>query len=116
MAIKIVRPAYPQDALRKKETGVAVARIHLSLEGAVEHVEILEAPSASIGNSVKQALVQSRFESTDGRNGDGPVKFSGKLVFYFEIQDGRGVVLYPSETGYVGRWHESSLERNSPPE
>src|SRR5579859_2204224 len=95
MALKTVRPVYPQDALRTKKTGVAVVRIHISLEGTVTRVEVLQAPSASIGNSVEGAVAQWRFRPTDGRDGEAPVKLSGKLVFYFEIHAGRGSLLFP---------------------
>ena len=112
MALKMVLPVYPQDALRKRKTGVAVADIHLSVEGAVTKVEVLEAPDPSIGNSVRDALSRWRFQPTDDSDGERAIEFSGKLVFYFEIRQGKGVVLFPAEAGYVGSWKRGSTERN----
>jgi TonB family protein len=103
LAVSKIRPIYPHDALKESITGVAVAQIHLTVEGRVETVNILQAPSPSIGQAVKSAVIQWRFQPNNGSNGEPPLLVSGKLVFYFEIRGGKGVVLFPEETGYVGR-------------
>jgi len=112
MAVKTVRPIYPEDALREHKSGVAVAEISISLKGTVTNVEILEAPSPSIGHAVERALQQWQFPPTDGKNGEIAVTLSGKMVFYFEMQGVRASVLLPSEVAYVGRWQSGSPKPN----
>jgi TonB family protein len=108
MAVKSVRPIYPEDALRHGKSGVVVADVHSSFEGTVTAVDILETPDPAIGASVRRALAQWRFKFADPTKDESRVDLSAKLVFYFEIQHGKGVVLYPSETGYVGHWSKRS--------
>jgi TonB family protein len=103
MARKRSQPIYPEDALRDFKTGVAVAEIHLDERGRVVGVDMLEAPSISIRNSVSEALEHWRFDPALDENGK-PALLSGKLTFYFEIKDGKGIVFDPADAGYLGRW------------
>jgi len=108
LAVSKLRPTYPQDALRQNISGVAVAQIQLTVEGKVETLDILQSPSPSIADAVRSALMQWQFQPSNGSEGKPPLRPSGKLVFYFEIQEGKGSVLFPEETGYVGRWSRTS--------
>jgi len=104
-ATKVIRPDYPEDAIRAHKTGVAVAQIWLNQGGGVSKVEVLEAPCESIANSLRRAVTQWRFEAFTDNNGQ-PIVVSGKLTFYFQITNGKGTVLDPADTGYVGHWPE----------
>lgn len=99
---------YPERSIRQGKSGVVVAEVHSSPQGTVTAVDILEAPDLAIGASVRRALAQWEFRVGDPLKNGGPVELSAKLVFYFEIQHGKGSVLYPSEAGYVGHWLKSA--------
>jgi TonB family protein len=111
-ATKVVRPAFPADASRHQQTGVAVAEVHLNPAGLVSQVEILEAPTPSIAQSVSEAVAQWQFTPFTMSSGE-PMLLSAKLTFYFEMKGGKGVVLNPADTGYVGKWPETSRKRIS---
>jgi TonB family protein len=113
-AIKTVRPIYPADALRNRQTGVVVVNARITNTGEVSGVQVLEAPSESIAVSVSQAVARWRFTPILGFK-ERPEAVSGKLTFYFEMINRNGVVLDPQEAGYVGRWHQKlNASRFSP--
>jgi TonB family protein len=95
-----VLPTFPDDALRAKESGVAVASIEVDVNGRISRLEVVEAPSPSIKASVTQAVQKWQFDPT--YTGGRPTRLLGKLTFYFVIRGGKGLVLNPSEAGYVG--------------
>jgi TonB family protein len=100
-ALKIVRPAYPLGAVQSRQTGVAVAQIYVDDRGLVGKVEVLEAPSPSIAESVREALGRWKFEpEMDGRG----VEVRGKITYYFVISKDKSAVLEPKDAPYVGRW------------
>ncbi|MGD0404487.1 MAG: TonB family protein [Candidatus Acidiferrales bacterium] len=101
-AVKVVKPIFPEDAIRNQTTGVVVAEIHLDGSGVVTTVHILQAPSESTAASVSQAVSQWQFQPFPPP--DDKHIISGKLTFYFEFRHGKGIVLDPAETGYVGHW------------
>jgi TonB family protein len=111
-AIKSVRPKCPQDAVHNRLTGVAVAQVFLTIDGNVDRVEILEAPSPSAGEAVSEAVVGWRFRPPAPVAGR-PLRRSGKLTFYFVTKDDRCSVLYPTETFYIGRWPNTRARRES---
>ena len=102
----VVMPRYPTESLQRGAHGVAVAQVLVDTAGRVHSLQILEAPDTDIKEEVHQAVSQWRFAPSILRQSDAniiPVVteneklawVSGKLVFYFEIQNGRGVVLNP---------------------
>jgi TonB family protein len=104
-----VMPAFPERALSRGSRGVAVAAVVIDSGGAVDSVQILEAPDPDIAAAVSSALYQWRFKSVD----DLTKQFTGKLTFYFLVRDGRPEVLNPQETPYIGRWSRKTLPRKA---
>lgn len=86
VAEKTVLPRYPENAIRRGVTGVAVAMVYLDEHRRVQRVEILEAPSAEIATAVMDAVRQWRFRSfaADPPDfGGRGRKLKGKVTFYF---------------------------------
>lgn len=100
---RVVQPLFPLQAILDHDIGVAVADVHVDAKGHVVSVQVLEAPAQCIAQSVSAAVRQWQFKPFSTSNG-APVLVSSLLTFYFEIEDGKGVVLDPDEAGYVGRW------------
>jgi len=92
-AIKKVVPNFPPKALKAKASGVAVAQINISEDGLVLDVQILESPHKSIDLAMIEALKQWKFYSfyLKGK----PQKVTGKITFYFVIENQRGGVESP---------------------
>jgi TonB family protein len=96
-ASKTVMPVYPDEALKKREQGVAVIELEFDTKGDVADISVLEAPSKSIGDAVVIAAKQWKFAPTKRRDGT-PVSIRGKLTFYFELdKDGKGQVKNPKQ-------------------
>jgi hypothetical protein len=77
--------------------------VTVSMEGTVEQVTLLEAPSDSIGRATVDAVERWQFTLITKKR----VTVSGKLTFYFTLEGNKGRVLYPSEAGYIGpRGHQ----------
>ena len=96
-ASKTVMPSYPEDALKKREQGVAVVELQYDVNGDVVNASVLEAPSRSIGDAVVTALKQWKFVPSKKQDGT-PVSVRGKLTFYFEIdKEGNGRVQNPKQ-------------------
>ena len=96
-ASKTVLPLYPEDALKKREKGVAVIELQFDAKGDVVNTAVLEAPSRSIGDVMVTAVKQWKFVPSKKEDGT-PVSIRGKLTFYFEIdKDGKGVVKNPKQ-------------------
>jgi TonB family protein len=96
-AASIVMPSYPEDALKKRQQGVAVAELEYDAKGDVVSSSILEAPSKSIGDAVISAVRQWKFVPSKKQDGT-PVSVRGKLTFYFEIdKEGNGRVQNPKQ-------------------
>jgi hypothetical protein len=98
LAASTVVPVYPPTSLQHGTAGVAVARLSVDSLGRVSNVEVLEAPDEAIKASLEAALVAWRFPSTPTREGSA---MQGRVVWYFVIDNGRGLVLTPTEM--VGR-------------
>jgi TonB family protein len=88
-------PRFPDEALRLGIKGIVVAEIHVNQLGSVKQVNILEAPSALLSNSVSEALRRWQFEPAKIKNE--PRSFEGKLFFYFVINGSIGQVLTPQQ-------------------
>ena len=92
-----VMPTYPEDALKKRQQGVAVVELEYDAKGDVVSSFILEAPSKSIGDAVISAVRQWKFVPSKKHDGT-PVSVRGKLTFYFEIdKEGKGRVQNPRQ-------------------
>ena len=97
-ASKTVMPLYPEEALKKREQGVAVIELEFDAKGDVVDISVLETPSKSIGDAVVIAAKQWKFVPTRKKGDGAPVSIRGKLTFYFEIdKDGKGRVQNPKQ-------------------
>lgn len=84
----LVMPVYPDAARRQGQHGIAVAEVLVDEQGKVADVQMLEAPSAEVGDAVIVAIRQCAFNAAESDTG--PIRVSGKLTFYFIIgRDGR---------------------------
>ncbi|MFZ0821591.1 MAG: energy transducer TonB [Candidatus Acidiferrales bacterium] len=102
-------PAFPIDALKRGKYGVVVASLDLDASGRVADVRILESPTSSMGDSVAKAISSWQFRPFKRKDGQ-PMRMSGKLTFYFELRGKEGIVLDPSQAGYVGRFPQMELK------
>lgn len=96
-ASKTVMPSYPDEALKKRQQGVAVVEVEYDAKGDVVSSSIVEAPAKSIGDAVISAVRQWKFVPSKKQDGT-PVSVRGKLTFYFEIdKEGKGRVQNPKQ-------------------
>jgi hypothetical protein len=100
-ATKTVRPAYPQEAIRAKATGVVLAELCVPAGGPIAAVTISPTPSEAIARSVKQALARWRFGTWIDNKGRYSA-YGGKVIFYFIEQNGEWKVLDPTDSFYAG--------------
>jgi hypothetical protein len=113
LATRVVVPNYPGDDVREKRSGVTVAQITTDERGLVTEVVVLEAPSKSIEEATAAALRQWEFRQLWEPSGRSTT-LTARIVFYFVLQDGKGVVRSPAETAYVGRWPDSPRASRPP--
>ena len=102
----VVRPAFPDVSFKEEVTGVVVAWIETDEQGEVVSVTILQSPNKEMGSAVKKALASWRFAPTTLKGK--PVPVAGKLTFYYEIENGVGLVLSPEESAHFARTDPSS--------
>lgn len=96
-ASKVVMPAYPEEARKRQESGVAVIELQYNGKGDVTEVLILEAPARAIGQAVSDAAKQWKFNPSATADGVS-VSIRGKLTFYFVIdKDGQARVENPKQ-------------------
>jgi rhodanese-related sulfurtransferase len=97
VATKKPLPVYPAESLAKKSTGVAVALIVSSGEGRVASVAVLETPDNAIASAVREALLNWEIPATKVVGRSEPYGVRGKVTFYFQIVNGRGLVANPDD-------------------
>src|SRR5262249_36643460 len=90
-ATRMVMPEYPKG--EEQLNGVAVAEITTDVSGNLSRVDILEAPSKSAADSMKNAISQWKFKLSyrDGK----AVRYLSKLTFYFSYNHGKRQVRNP---------------------
>jgi rhodanese-related sulfurtransferase len=91
------KPDYPVASLTTKGAGVVVASVRFDLDGKVGALDILESPDPYTAAAVRDALARWVVPPAQllGRETKSPIR--GKLTFYFQVRDGKGVVLDPDE-------------------
>lgn len=99
------RPSFPVEGVKERQLGVVVVRIRLLDDGTVQWAKVLEAPSECLGLSVRDAVLKWQFEPFWPK----PARFYGKLTFYFVEENGKAIVLDPSEAAYVGHQRRGSM-------
>jgi rhodanese-related sulfurtransferase len=90
-------PAYPRESLAEKISGVAVAAVLFGVDGKLASIDILEAPDEHMAAAVRDAVERWNVPGAQvmGRDERSPIQ--GKLTFYFQVRNGKGVVLDPDE-------------------
>lgn len=94
-AVTTEMPVFPEESLRAGSRGVAVAALRTRRDGTVESVELLQSPDEKIAGEVRRALLRWVFAPTSVSGSRVPVE--GRIVFYFEISAGKGVVRLPAD-------------------
>ncbi|MGH9341038.1 MAG: energy transducer TonB [Acidobacteriota bacterium] len=94
-ATRAMKPQFPETSLRRKASGVAVAQVDISDTGEVNSVKVLQAPDPETAASMQAALKKWLF--TPVTIDQKPLLMSGKVIFYFLIENGKGLVLSPAE-------------------
>src|SRR6202040_3412128 len=95
-ASKSTMPEYPDDAVKDRKQGVAVAELQYDGKGDVTEATILEAPASIIGQAVINAIKQWKFKPSTYKSE--PISVRGKLTFYFVLdKDGKGRVENPKQ-------------------
>jgi hypothetical protein len=81
-------PEYPASSLASKVSGVVVAAAAFGSDGRPHTIEILESPDAHTAAAAREAV--SRW-TVPGAH------ITGKVTFYFQVRNGKGVVLAPEQ-------------------
>jgi outer membrane biosynthesis protein TonB len=97
-------PLYPEASVRRFSRGVAVAKVQLADTGRLESLEVLQAPDPLIARAVQKAVRLWVFKPVVSARTGQPIAAEGKMFFYFEIQDGEGVVLTANEAARTHGW------------
>lgn len=87
----IQMPTFPVSSVQLRHSGCAVVQLKVSTKGDVVSAEVLEAPDGAIAESVRLAVKQWKFYPTF--LGKTPVMFMGRLIFYFELAEGKPRVI-----------------------
>jgi hypothetical protein len=107
IATTVAVPLYPESAIRKNASGVAVADVVVNEDGRAGGVTILEAPDPAIAASLRDALYSWTFQAHFSA-GETSILPTGKITYYFVLSDGKGAVYPPSSAPYIGRWRKAS--------
>jgi rhodanese-related sulfurtransferase len=105
------KPEYPAASLTTRVAGVVVASVRFDLEGKLNTLEILEAPDPHTAAAVRDALARWIVPPTQTKS---PIR--GKLTFYFQVRDGKGVVLDPDEMPGGSARPKPRPAQSSPPQ
>jgi len=96
-ALKNPIPQYPERSLAAGTSGVSVARVTAGLDGAIENVQVLEAPDEYIAAAMRQALDKWVVRPTQVTGAPGKSKRRARVTFYFRIDRGNPLVLSPEQ-------------------
>ena len=95
MATKVVKPIYPEEAIRNKTVGIVVTEVCVRPDSETAYLRIVTAPSDAIAASVTAALLQWRFRRDTN-------SFGSKVIYYFVHRNDRWEVLSPADRFFVG--------------
>ena len=104
LAVERPMPTYPPESLRAGRQGVVVTEIRVG-DGRMRSVTVLQAPDDRVAAEVTKALMQWTFRPIYAPGGAQAIVRS-KLVFYFAIREGRGLVLTFQEMAELRRSEE----------
>lgn len=92
-----VMPTYPAAPLARGTEGVVVTSVTSTKEGRVERVDVLESPDEDMAAAVRAALAQWTIPAPQPLGESTPYVARVKMTFYFQIRNGKGVVLAPDQ-------------------
>lgn len=92
MATARTVPLYPIDAVARGITGVVVVEATAGPDRRVESVEVLQSPDEALSAATRSAVSKWTLPSVPT-----PSLLRAKLTFYFQIQNGKGMVLNPDQ-------------------
>ena len=85
-------PQYPVDAVARGVTGVVVVAATAGTDRRVEAVDVLQSPDDALSAATRAAVATWTLPSVST-----PSLLRAKLTFYFQIRNGKGVVLNPEQ-------------------
>jgi outer membrane biosynthesis protein TonB len=94
--VRQVLPTYPPSLLKHRITGVTVAEVFIEPRGSVKEIHILQSPHPMISIAVVDALGHWLFTPSDSQRSMARI-LKTKLTFYFDVVNGNGRVLNPSD-------------------
>lgn len=92
-----VMPEYPASSVARGAEGVAVALVSTGSDDRITHVDVLQSPDADTGNAVRTALRQWVVPVAPEPGSTVRRAVQGTMTFYFQIRNGKGVVLNPDQ-------------------
>jgi outer membrane biosynthesis protein TonB len=102
-AIHLVTPEFPKRAFQLQQLGVAVAEVEVDTSGALSSITILESPCQEIARALESAIRQSTFSKRVVDDDNVPLRYRGKLTYYFLRNKGKPAVYSVTDSFYVGR-------------
>lgn len=98
-AVKMVMPAYPEEAIRRGLSGLVRIKIEVSSEGEVLRIKVQPRTAALLKEAVVGAVKQWKFKPYVGQDGLGMSSIS-RLTFHFRLSGaGAGVKMYDPGPG-----------------
>jgi hypothetical protein len=88
-----VLPEYPLSSLSAGHAGRDVVDVWVSDSGKVLRVNTLEAPDRAISLAVEFAVRRWTFRAFLGTRNEGPFSVRSRLIFYFNLVDGKPTVV-----------------------
>lgn len=119
-ATKQVIPAYPEASLAQKVEGVVVLRVTSAPDGHIEDVVVLQAPDEQIAAATEAAVQEWRVPAIQpsAQQDALPRSMQAKLTFYFQIENGRGVVRNPEQVpgneDVFAAWNQPAAKQGAP--
>jgi TonB family protein len=90
-AIKMVMPAYPEDAVRSRISGLIHIKLQISPGGDVLRIKVKPRTNPLLKQAVADAVKQWKFRSWHGAN-DISVAVISRLIFRFSLTDTESTV------------------------
>ena len=113
MATTRTLPQYPVDAVARGVTGVVVVEATAGPDRHVEAVDVLQSPDDALSAATRAAVSKWTLPSVST-----PSLLRAKLTFYFQIRNGKGVVLAPEQVpgneDVFAAWNRPTAGRGAP--
>ena len=97
LATTPVMPEYPPASVVRGAEGVAVAHVSTGIDDRVDHVDVLQSPDVDTADAVRAALTRWVVPIAPEPGSTVRRAVQGLVTFYFQIRNGKGVVLSPDQ-------------------